>query len=139
MVEPMKNTDKSIVLIDGDCNFCNSSALFIIKHDKNDKFNFASQQSEIGKKLLLESNYTGTSLSTIVLVKEGKTFTKTTALIEIAKDLVGFPKMFVSMKIIPVGIRDFLYDVFSKYRYKLFGKKQNCALPTSDVKKKFLS
>lgn len=139
MVEVKKDTDKLIVLIDGDCNFCNKSALFIIKHDKNDTFRFASQQSKIGKELLLKNNYSGTSLSTIILLQHEKVYTKTNALIEIAKHLVGFPKIFVLMKIIPKGIRDFFYDVFSKYRYKLFGKKENCAIPTSDIRKKFLS
>lgn len=131
--------DKAIVLIDGECDFCNKSALFIIKHDKKDKFRFASQQSEIGKELLLKNNYSGTSLSTIILLQDEKVYTKTTALMEIAKHLVGFPKIFVLMKIIPKAIRDFFYDVFSKYRYKLFGKKENCTIPTSDIRKKFLS
>lgn len=131
--------DKAIVLIDGECDFCNKSALYIIKHDGKDKFRFASQQSDIGMFLMKKNNYHGNSLSTIILINNKKVYTKTTALIEIAKHLVGFPKIFILMKIIPTIIRDFFYDAFSKYRYELFGKRNNCSIPSKDIKAKFLS
>lgn len=139
MVNQSSHQDKAIVLIDGECEFCNKSAQFISKYDKKDMFRFASQQSEIGSELLKKNKYQGASLSTIILLKNDTVYTKTTALIEITEQLVGFPKLFVLLKIIPAGIRDVCYDVFSKYRYKLFGKKENCAIPTQEVRKKFLS
>lgn len=134
----LSSKNKSIVLIDGECEFCNKSALFIIKYDKNDKFRFASQQSQIGKELLLKNNYSETTLSTIILLQEDKIYTKTNGLIEIAKKLVGFPRMFVLLKIIPNPIRDLLYDIFSKNRYRLFGKKNNCKMPSRKIRNKFL-
>ena len=139
MVKLSSYQDKAIVLIDGQCDFCNRTALFIIKYDKKDKFRFTSQQSEIGKNLIQKYNYLGNTLSTIILIENEKVLTKTTALIEIAKYLVGLPKLVVFFKIIPVEIRDFFYDIFSKYRYSIFGKKQDCKIPSTDVKKKFLS
>ena len=78
-------------------------------------------------------------MSTIILLENEKVYTKTRALIEIAKHLEGFPKSFVFLKIIPVRIRDFFYDIISKYRYRIFRNKENCKIPSSDVRKKFLS
>lgn len=138
MVKLSSYQDKAIIFIDGECEFCNRTALLIIKYDKKDKFRFASQQSEIWKNLIKENNYNGNVLSTIILIENEKVLTKTTALIEIAKHLVGLPKLLVVFKIIPVKIRDFLYDIFSKYRYRIFGKKEDCKIPSSDVRKKYL-
>ncbi|WP_158587717.1 thiol-disulfide oxidoreductase DCC family protein [Algoriphagus lacus] len=135
----MKDSEKSIVLIDGECNFCNDTAMFIIKYDGNDSFRFASQQSELGTDLLRNLGFVENSLSTVVLIKAGKVYTKTSALIEISKDLVGLPKVFVLLRIIPKEFRDFFYGIFSKYRYRLFGKKMDCAIPTLEVRRKFLS
>ncbi len=131
---------KSIIMIDGECNFCNKTALFVIKFDKSDKFLFASQQSETGRKLLVECHYTGSEINTIILLKENQVYTKSTAVIEIARDLTGLPRLLILFKIIPVGVRDFVYDLFSKYRYRLFGKKNKaCNIPSNSVRKKFLS
>ena len=138
MVIDINTSEKNIVLFDGDCNFCNSTVLFLIKYDKKDMLRFVSQQSEIGMKLLLENNYKENSLSTIVFIKNKKVFVKTEALIEICKLIAGFPRVFVVMKIIPSKIRDYFYDVFSKYRYKLFGKKTECIIPTKEIRMKYL-
>ena len=74
----------------------------------------------------------------IVFIKNKKVFVKTEALIEICKLIAGFPRVFVVMKIIPSKTRDYFYDVFSKYRYKLFGKKTECIIPTKEIRMKFL-
>jgi predicted DCC family thiol-disulfide oxidoreductase YuxK len=138
MVNYNNNIEKSIVLFDGECNFCNSTVLYIIKHDKKDKIGLASQQSEIGIKLMKEAGFQNNQLNTIVLIKNKTAFIKTDALIEICKLLVGFPKMFVLMKILPSKIRDYFYDIFSKHRYNLFGKKKECMMPTKEIGMKFL-
>lgn len=130
---------KSVILIDGECNFCNKTAAFVIRFDKYDNFRFASQQSEIGKKLLREFDYTDTVVNTIILLKDKKVYIKSSALIEIARQLVGLPKLFICFNIIPAGIRDFLYDLFSKYRYLLFGRSKQCSNPSVKERQKFLS
>lgn len=129
----------SIILIDGECNFCNNTATFVIRFDKNDQFRFASQQSEIGKKILREFHYNSSEVNTIILLKDKKVYTKSSALIEIANQLAGIPKLLTVFKLIPVSLRDFLYDLFSKYRYRLFGRRKNCKIPSVKVRKKFLS
>ena len=138
MVNYNNNIEKSIVLFDGECNFCNSTLLYIIKYDKKDKIRFASQQSEIGIKLMKEVGFQNNQLDTIVLIKNKKLFVKTGALIKICELLTGFPRVFIVMKIIPSKIRDYFYDVFSKYRYKLFGKKTECIIPTKEIRMKYL-
>lgn len=131
--------EKAIILIDGECNFCSNTALFVIKFDKLDKFHFASQQSEIGKKLLLEYHYPSSEVNTIILLIDNKVYTKSTALIEISKHLYGIPKLLIIFKLIPVGLRDLIYDLFSKYRYRLFGRREKCSIPSVSVRNKFLS
>ena len=138
MVKNSNNTEKNIVLFDGECNFCNSTVQFIIKYDKKDKLRFASQQSEIGIKLMKDVGFLNNQLDTIVLIKNTTAYIKTNALIEICKLLVGFPRVFLVLQIIPSKIRDYFYEVFSKYRYDLFGKKMECMIPTKEIRMKFL-
>jgi predicted DCC family thiol-disulfide oxidoreductase YuxK len=135
----MDKFPQSIVLFDGECNFCNSTVLYIIKHDKKDKISFASQQSEIGIKLMKEVGFQNNNLDTIVLIENEMAFIKTDALIKICKSLLGLPRLFIVLKIIPRSFRDYFYEIFSKHRYNLFGKKTKCIIPTQKIKDKFLS
>ena len=130
--------EKGLVLFDGECNFCDATVQFIIKYDKYDKIRFASQQSEIGMKILNENDAIN-SLNTIFFIKNKTVFSKSDAIIEISKLLVGYPRIFTIMKIIPKQIRDYCYDKFSKNRYNLFGKKTDCIIPTLAIKNKFLN
>lgn len=138
MVKDNNYTEKGIVLFDGECNFCNATVLYIIKYDKKDKIRFASQQSKIGMKILNENNYHNNSISTIILIKDNEFFIKTDALIEVCKLMVGFPRVFIVLQLIPTKIRNYFYDVFSKHRYDLFGKKKECAIPSQEIREKFL-
>lgn len=138
MVNYINNIGKSIVLVDGECNFCNSTVLSIIKYDKKDKIRFASQKSEIEIKILNENSYNDDWLNTIVIIKNKKLFAKTDALIEVCKLLVGFPRVFIVLQIILSKIRNYFYEVFSKHRYDLFGKKNECIMPTQEIRMKFL-
>ena len=138
MVKKRNELDKGIVLFDDECNFCNSTVLFLIKYDKRDKLRFASQQSEIGMNLLHANSYYESSLNTIIFINNKQVFVKTEALLEICKLLVGLPRIFIVAKIIPIKIRDYCYAVFTKYRYKLFGKKNECVVPTHEIRVKFL-
>lgn len=138
MVESNIDISKGIVLFDGDCIFCNSTVLFLIKHDKNDNLRFVSQQSEIGIKLLAEIGCQTNPLSTIVFINTNDVYIKTNALLEICQLLVGYPKLFIFLKIIPTKVRDYGYQIFSKYRYNLFGKKRDCSIPSKETRMKFL-
>lgn len=136
MKEIPKN--KKIVLFDGVCNFCNKSVLFIIEHDKKDVFRFAFLQSELGKKLTQERGIDTTDVDSILLIDPGTAYyVKSSAALEIARHLSGYSWMRIFLYL-PESIRDFLYDIIAKNRYKWFGKKENCMIPTAELEDKFL-
>lgn len=132
--------NKKIVLFDGVCNLCTSTVKFIIKRDRKDIFRFASLQSEIGKQLMEERHIDTTTNSSIVVIEpQVAYYLKSSAAIEIAKELGGlWPVFQVFSYILPEGIRDSLYELIAKNRYKWFGKKDSCMIPTPALKSKFL-
>ncbi|PKP25774.1 MAG: thiol-disulfide oxidoreductase [Bacteroidetes bacterium HGW-Bacteroidetes-2] len=130
--------DKKIVLFDGVCNLCNNSVTFIIKKDKKDRFRFAALQSKIGKGLVQKYHIDISKLDSILLI-EGETYSyKSTAALHIAKHLGGVYSMFYTLIVLPPIVRNFFYDIIAKNRYKWFGKKESCMIPTPELKAKFL-
>ncbi len=130
--------NKSIILFDGICNLCNSSVNFIIKNDSKEQFMFASLQSDAAKEILLQQNWEKNNINSILLVQDGNIFDKSTAALKIAKNLDGIYKLLYLFIIIPTFIRNILYDYIAKNRYKWYGKKDSCMIPTPELKKRFL-
>lgn len=130
---------KKIILFDGVCNLCNSVVNFIIRHDKNDVFRYASLQSDIGIKLANERKIDTSKLDSIILIDPKIAYYhKSTAALHIAKQLSGiYPLLFVYI-ILPKFIRDWIYDIIAKNRYKWFGKKDSCIIPTPELKSLFI-
>lgn len=129
----------NVVLFDGVCNFCNSTILFIIKYDKSNNLKFSSLQSEFGKKMLGSLGMEQTELNTVIFIKNSnQVYTESTAILEIIKMLNGIPRVFLIFGILPRKIRDFFYKLISKHRYKLFGKRTSCMIPTPELKEKFI-
>ncbi len=127
-----------IILFDGVCNFCNSTVNFILKRDKKNIFKFSPLQSEIGQKLLTEYNFSHTEFDTIILIEKGELYTRSTAALRIVKSMSGMWKLCYIFIIIPGPIRNYLYDLFSRNRYKWFGKRDKCMVPTEKEKSKFI-
>lgn len=127
-----------IVLFDGICIFCISSINRIIKHDKKNKLKFATIQSETGKKLLLQYAINSSKTDSIIFIEDDKFFIKSTAILKITKHLDGIHSLAFSLIIIPAIVRDFIYDIFARNRYKWFGKKEVCMIPTEEIKSKFI-
>jgi predicted DCC family thiol-disulfide oxidoreductase YuxK len=125
-----------IILFDGVCNFCNSSVNFIIEHDQKGYFKFAPLQSEIGKSLV--EKFGLSDVDSIILVENEKAYTHSTAALKFIKHLDGIWKFAYILIIIPRPVRDFFYKLFAKNRYRLFGKKEACMLPTPEVRQRFL-
>jgi len=123
----------NIVLFDGICNLCNASVRFISKHDKNSKIQYASLQTEIAKQLLSKLAIDTNKTDSIIFISKEKIYFKSNAAIEIAKLLNGFPRYFQYFRFIPRPIRDFVYDLIAKNRYRLFGT--SCLLQPSSQKK----
>lgn len=131
--------NKKIVLFDGVCNLCNGAVNYIIKHDKKDIFRFASLQSEIGRKLVSERGMDPEELDSIVLIEPGVAYyRKSTAALEISRDLSGGYSFLKNFLFIPESLRDGIYDFVANNRYKWYGKKESCMVPTAELKTKFL-
>jgi predicted DCC family thiol-disulfide oxidoreductase YuxK len=130
---------KKIILFDGVCNLCNNSVNFIIKHDKKDVFRFASLQSEIGKKLVSERGLDPEELDSIILIEPGVAYyRKSTAALEISRELSGGYSLLKNFLFLPDSLRDAVYDLIANNRYKWFGKQESCMIPTPELKAKFL-
>ena len=127
---------KKIIFFDGVCNLCNQFVDFVLKADKKNEIKIASLQGETAKKTLAQEDLT--NLSTVIYFKDEKTYKESRAVLEIASDL-GWPyKILKAFIIIPSPLRDLIYKTVSKYRYKIFGKRQTCRLPTESEKQQFL-
>ncbi|WP_243641725.1 thiol-disulfide oxidoreductase DCC family protein [Maribacter algicola] len=134
----MKAT-KKIILFDGVCNVCNSFVQFVIKRDHNDVFQFTSLQSDIGIRLLNERNIESQTMDSVVLIDPGVAFyIKSDAALEVGKSLKGYHTVSKILYLIPSKIRDIVYDLIARNRYTWFGKKNECMVPTPEIKSKFL-
>ena len=131
----------AVVLFDGVCNFCNASVNFVLEHDRESYFKFAPLQSEIGASMLAVHNLDLASepIDSVILVEDGKAYTHSTAALRIARRL-GMPWSWLyAFIIVPAALRDVFYRLFAKYRYRLFGRKDECMVPTPEIKARFLS
>lgn len=135
----MVENGKKIILFDGVCNLCNNSVLFVIKRDKKDLFRYASLQSEVGQQLVRERGIDTSQVDSIILIEPGVAyFTKSDAALEIAQHLGGLWKLSAVFTWIPKSIRDAVYDFVARNRYKWYGKKDACMVPTPELRAKFL-
>ncbi|MDR0193812.1 MAG: DCC1-like thiol-disulfide oxidoreductase family protein [Myroides sp.] len=131
--------NKKIVLFDGVCNLCDNAVNKIIKADNTDQFRFVSLDSDKGKEIL---NYIGidrAKIDSIVLYEPGIAYyIKSKAAFQIALKLGGFYSLVNIFSVLPTGITDKMYDYIAKNRYKWYGKKESCMIPSEDIKQKFL-
>jgi len=131
--------DKKLIFFDGVCNLCNASINYVIKHDKKNSFLFAPLQSEAAKKFLSNYSVDQSEMDSIVLFdhKNGIS-TKSTAALRIAKGL-SFPiNLSVVFFIIPTSLRNIVYNYIAKNRYRWYGKREECMVPTPELSEKFL-
>jgi len=137
MIELPKH--KKLILFDGVCNLCNTSVLYVIKRDKKDVFRFAPLQSDIGRQIIDQYNLDVSKTDSILLYsKTNGLSVKSSAALQIAKHL-GFPNNLMSVFfVVPPFIRNWVYDFIAKNRYKWYGKKDTCMIPTPELKAKFL-
>jgi len=127
-----------LVLFDGVCNLCNSSIQFIIKHDRAAKFKFAPLQSPLAAQHLADLKVGNTPISSIIYIENDEVYQKSTAALKIAKHLDGAWPLLYAFMIVPKFIRDRVYDLIAKNRYKWFGKTEACWIPTPELKARFL-
>ena len=125
-------------MFDGVCNLCNSSVNFIIDHDPKGHFKFAALQSDFGQEKLQELGFNTEDFDSLVLLSGGKVYKKSSAALRIARRLSGlYPLLYIFM-IIPPFIRHALYDVIARNRYKWWGKRDSCRMPTPELRSRFV-
>ncbi len=129
---------KPILLFDGVCNLCNGVVQFVIKRDKNDKFVFGALQSAAGQVLLKKHGLPVDDFESFILVENDIVYKKSTAALRVAKGLGNGWQLLYAFIIVPRFIRDFVYTLVANSRYQLFGKRDNCIVPTEELKAKFL-
>lgn len=127
-----------VVLFDGVCNLCNGSVQFILKRDPQARFRFASLQSEAGRSLLVEHGLDPDALSSVVVVEDGRVWQESSAALRIARHLPGAWKLLRIFTVIPRPLRDAVYRLIARNRYRWFGKSETCWLPTPELKGRFL-
>ena len=128
-----------VILFDGVCNLCNGAVQFIIKHDRKNIFRFASLQSDAGQQLLKQFSLPQDQFNSFVLIENEKAFTQSVAALRIAKKLSGAVRLLYGFIIVPPFIRNAVYRLIANNRYRWFGKKESCMIPTPELRQKFLN
>ena len=141
----------AIVLFDGVCNFCDASVNFIIDHDKAEYFKFAPLQSEEGRRLANEHGFESAAaeresaesglipIDSVILIEDGKAYTHSTAALRILRRLGAPWSWMYAFIIVPRPVRNWAYRLFARYRYRVFGRKDQCMIPTPEVRARFLT
>jgi predicted DCC family thiol-disulfide oxidoreductase YuxK len=131
--------NKDLILFDGVCNLCSSSVQYVIERDKKNKFVFAALQSDVGQQIIKTYQIDPSKTDSILLYRKDKgVASKSTAALLAAKHLSFPTNLLYGFIIIPPFIRNWVYDFVAKNRYKWYGKKESCWIPTPDLKAKFI-
>jgi predicted DCC family thiol-disulfide oxidoreductase YuxK len=134
MTQPYHN----LILFDGVCNLCTKSVQFIIRHDKRAEFRFLSIQSDLGREIYCAAGLSPDDVQTFALVLRDRTLIRSDAAIEIAMHFGGVWRLIGLFKIFPRSFRDWLYGFVAKRRYKWFGQRDSCMMPSENVRQRFL-
>jgi predicted DCC family thiol-disulfide oxidoreductase YuxK len=129
--------NKPVILFDGVCNLCTGSVQFILKRDKEKKFLFASLQSNFGQNLLKQFNLPSIKFNSFILYQDKILYTRSTAALKMFQQLKGW-KWVKIFWVVPKFIRDAVYNLIANNRYKWFGQKKECWLPTPELRARFL-
>jgi predicted DCC family thiol-disulfide oxidoreductase YuxK len=126
--------ENTILLFDGVCNLCNGLVKFIQNRKSTRDIRFAPLQSPAGKSLLNKFKLDSEGIDTVVYISRGSYYLKSAAILQILKDIGRGWRLFYGLVVIPRFIRDFLYDLIARSRYRIFGKSDACIIPTIDVR-----
>jgi predicted DCC family thiol-disulfide oxidoreductase YuxK len=136
---PSSTPDGPILLFDGVCNLCNGAVQFIIRRDPCGRFRFAALQSDAAKALLQSAGAGAGGLpDSMVLIEDGRLYTRSSAALRVARHL-RFPWPLVRVFwIVPRPLRNWMYDFVARHRYRWFGRRDQCMLPTPELQARFL-
>jgi predicted DCC family thiol-disulfide oxidoreductase YuxK len=133
-----KGTEHPLIIFDGVCNYCCSVVNWVIKNDPRGVFRFAPFQSATAEKILEKFNYPADDLDSFVLIEEGRLYTKSEAGLKVQKLLGGIKGLLYAFIIVPRPVRDAVYDFIARNRYGWFGKRDECMVPSPEIKNRFL-
>lgn len=132
--------NKKIILFDGVCNLCESSVQFVIQHDKKDIFRFVALQSDLGQEIIKHIGIDTAKTDSIILYEPSIAYYyKSAAALRIAKELGGIYGLLSLFSVFPQALLNSIYDYVAKNRYRWYGKKEACLIPTPELKAKFLA
>ena len=129
---------RAVVLFDGVCNLCNGSVQFIIRRDPAGRFRFASLQSEAGQALLRRHGLDPDDLSSVILVEDGRAYARSDAALRVARGLSGAWRAAGALRVVPRPLRDLVYGWVARNRYRWFGRREACMVPTPELRGRFL-
>jgi predicted DCC family thiol-disulfide oxidoreductase YuxK len=129
----------SVILFDGVCNLCNTFVQFVIARDPDGRFHFASLQSDSGRRMLRSTALAEPFPDTVVLVESGRAFVRSTAALRIVRRLRAPWPLAYAFIVVPRPLRDWLYDVVARHRYRWFGRRESCIVPTGELRARFIS
>ncbi|AMA71839.1 MULTISPECIES: thiol-disulfide oxidoreductase DCC family protein [Aneurinibacillus] len=132
------SSHNTILLFDGVCNLCNQAVKFIIPRDPQRNFRFASLQSNTGQRLLQQYGLPSDTLNSVILLDNGKAYTKSSAALRVARKLGGIWSLLYVFIMVPRPLRDIIYNWVARNRYRWFGKLETCMLPPPDIGERFL-
>lgn len=127
-----------IILFDGYCHLCSGTVIFILKRDRLQKFKFASLQSNAGQELLKKYNLPANDFDSFVYICDEKYYLRSTAALRVFKELGGLWSLLFIFIVVPAFLRDLVYRLIAKTRYKIFGKRTSCLMPNEQMKNRFI-
>ena len=131
-------SDHPVILFDGVCNFCNGVVNFTIRQDKEGIFRFATLQSPAGQQLLQQYGLPAHSFDSFILIENSVVYKSSTAGLKLYNRLPWYWKWTQVFWVVPRVLRDAVYNLIARNRYKWFGKKEQCMVPTPELKSRFL-
>lgn len=128
----------NLVVFDGVCNLCTHSVRFILAHEKEPLFRFSPVQSATGNHLISELGLDPNDVETFVVIADGRAYLRSDAAIRIAPHLRGAWRWLGAVKIVPRPLRDWVYDVVARHRYRWFGRTDECMVPAAELRARFI-
>ncbi|HVP30136.1 MAG TPA: thiol-disulfide oxidoreductase DCC family protein [Myxococcota bacterium] len=136
---PSPNEPRAILLFDGVCNLCHAAVRFVTERDPAGRFAFAPLQSELGRRLLRQAGLPEDTLDTVVLLQDGRAYLRSDAMLRAMKRLrAPWPLASLAL-VVPRFLRDGVYDFVARHRYRWFGRKDACPVPTPEQRARFLA
>jgi predicted DCC family thiol-disulfide oxidoreductase YuxK len=134
----MMESYQNLILFDGVCNFCNGAVQMVIGIDRQKIFKFAAIQSELGQRLYREHGLDPSDIQTLMLVDGDRVLTKSDAVLGVLAKLEGGWQLLAAFQVLPRPLRDVAYSEFARQRFRLFGRRESCMVPTAEVRDRFI-